>query len=68
MSLLFDKSVPGRHGFRLPKSDVPEPLPLDRSYLREEDAPLCELSELEIMRHFIELSHRNHSIDSGFYQ
>jgi len=67
MSLLFDKSIPGRKGFRLPNSDVPEPPPLDDRYLRQQEAPLCELSELDIMRHFIDLSHRNHNIDSGFY-
>ena len=51
----------------LPASDVPAPPPLDASYLREQDAELCELSELDVIRHFIGLSHKNHSIDTGFY-
>ena len=60
----------GRIGYSLPKLDVPETeleslLPGD--YIRDEDAKLPEVSELDIMRHYTALSKRNHGVDSGFY-
>ncbi|MDA0990377.1 MAG: aminomethyl-transferring glycine dehydrogenase subunit GcvPB [Verrucomicrobia bacterium] len=67
MAVIFEKSIPGRQGVRFPASDVPEPPTLEARYLRETDTQLCELSELDVMRHFIGLSHKNHSIDTGFY-
>lgn len=39
----------------------------DKSYLREQDARLPEVSELDLVRHFTNLSRRNHGIDNGFY-
>lgn len=42
-----------------------EILPAD--YIREEEAELPEVSELDIMRHYTALSKRNHGVDSGFY-
>jgi glycine dehydrogenase subunit 2 len=63
--LIFDLSSPGRQGFSLPESDVPvQPLP--RGLVRD-DLPLPELSELDVVRHFVRLSQLNHSIDTGFY-
>ncbi len=67
MSVIFEKSIPNRRGVTLPASDVPPPAPIPQQYRRGKDAALCELSELDIMRHFIALSQRNHSIDTGFY-
>ncbi len=67
MSVIFEKSVAGRKGVRFPESDVPEAPPLEAQYLRGADAELCELSELDVMRHFVALSQKNHSIDTGFY-
>ena len=66
---LYEQSVPGRVGYALPKVDVPAK-PLDGllgvAPLRAE-LPLPEVGELEVVRHFIKLSHRNHAIDVGFY-
>lgn len=68
--LIFEISSPGRIGFSLPEMDVPE---LDLAellpdgYLREAEAELPEVSELDIMRHYTALSKRNHGVDSGFY-
>lgn len=39
----------------------------DKSYLREQDARLPEVSEMDLVRHFTNLSRRNHGIDNGFY-
>src|SRR6202158_3692871 len=63
--LIFEKSVAGRRGYRLPPLDVPiQPLPFDE--LRE-DLDLPELSELDVVRHFTRLSQLNFSIDTHFY-
>src|SRR6201996_6679326 len=67
--LLFEKSSPGKRGYRLPPLDVPE---ADATELlgdaaRTEAAELPELSEIEIIRHFTRLSTWNYAIDLGMY-
>ena len=64
--LLFERSVPGRRGVRLPALDVPRADPLPADLLRAA-LPLPELSEPEVVRHFTNTSRRNFSIDQGFY-
>jgi len=68
--LLFELSSEGRKGYSLPILDVPE-VPvntlLPKKYQRNEPPSLPELSELEVMRHFIHLSVLNHHVDKGFY-
>ncbi|RFU65676.1 aminomethyl-transferring glycine dehydrogenase subunit GcvPB [Peribacillus glennii] len=68
--LIFEISTPGRIGFSLPEMDVEAVAMEDilpSEYIREEAAALPEVSELDIMRHYTALSHRNHGVDSGFY-
>ena len=69
-SLIFEISKEGRIGYSLPELDVAE-VDLDDllpdEYIREEEAELPEVSELDIMRHYTALSNRNHGVDSGFY-
>jgi glycine dehydrogenase subunit 2 len=67
MSLIFDKSVPGRRGVSLPASDVPQVPEIPAAYRRARDPELCELSELDVVRHFTGLSRKNFGLDSGFY-
>lgn len=67
MKLLFEKSVPGRSGLRVSASDVPTSVHLRQDLLREKDAALPELSELDVVRHFTELSRRNFGVDTNFY-
>src|SRR5690348_16343136 len=64
--LLFELSSPGRTGFSLPDDDVPA-APLPEAALLRENLDLPELSEVDVMRHFVRLSQMNYSIDSGFY-
>ncbi|MEH7356472.1 aminomethyl-transferring glycine dehydrogenase subunit GcvPB [Neobacillus drentensis] len=69
-ALIFELSTPGRIGYSLPEMDIQEVdlggiLP--EGYLRQEEAELPEVSELDIMRHYTALSKRNHGLDSGFY-
>ncbi|MCK5739777.1 aminomethyl-transferring glycine dehydrogenase subunit GcvPB [bacterium] len=68
--LSFELSVPGRKGFELPALDVPEKTRsslIPEKYLRKSTARLPELTEPEVMRHFISLSTLNHHVDIGFY-
>jgi glycine dehydrogenase subunit 2 len=67
MQLIYEKSTPGRSGVRLPASDVPVAAPLPEGLLRKEPAGLPEISELDAVRHFTNLSRRNFSVDTNFY-
>ena len=67
---VFERSRPGRRASTLPPLDVPAVDPaevLDGVALAEEQPVLPEIGELDLMRHFTRLSHRNHGIDVGFY-
>jgi glycine dehydrogenase subunit 2 len=67
MSVIFDKSVAGRRGIRMPELDVPVSQTIPETYRRTTELKLCELSKLDVVRHFTALSHRNFSVDSNFY-
>jgi glycine dehydrogenase subunit 2 len=67
MSLIFEKSVKDRNGVALPVSDVPGRYTIESRYCRLEDAELCELSELDVVRHFTALSRKNYGVDTNFY-
>jgi len=67
VKLIFDKSVPGRRGLRSVASGVPDAAPLPAALRRDDPAELPEVSELDVVRHFTELSRRNFGVDSGFY-
>lgn len=62
---IYELSSPGRIGVRYPDPDVP-PSPFPQDLLRSE-LPLPELSELDVIRHFTNISKLNYSIDGGFY-
>src|SRR6185295_6854977 len=68
--LLFEISQPGRRSALLPACDVPEqPLEdlLPRAALADSLPPLPELAEPELVRHFVNLSTQNMSVDTHFY-
>ena len=67
MKLIFEKSVEGRRGVGLPSSDVDTRADLPEDCRRGETCPLPEVSELEVVRHFTELSRQNFGIDTHFY-
>ena len=66
-STLFEQSVPGRKGYSLPEAGVPEPKPLPEGVSRKALADLPELSEADVVRHFVRLSSWNYNKDAGFY-
>jgi glycine dehydrogenase subunit 2 len=68
--LLFEMSRPGCCAVQLPRCDVPaKPLEtlLPKSALSNAPLPLPELSEPDVVRHFVNLSTRNFSVDTHFY-
>lgn len=68
--LIFEISKKGRRGYRIMKTDVPEIKPSDaipKELLRGEDAMLPEVSEVDVVRHFTNLSDKNYGVDTGFY-
>jgi len=67
VKLIFDKSVPGRRAVRTTDAALGDAIPIDRKMLRDTPAELPELSELDVVRHFTELSGKNYGVDSGFY-
>jgi len=67
--LIFERSSPGKKGYRLPPLDVPE---VDYkkalgSAARPDLGNMPEVSEMEIIRHFTRLSTWNYAIDLGMY-
>jgi glycine dehydrogenase subunit 2 len=69
IATVYELSVPGRHGIDLPESDVPlTDLPAEVLRADCDSAPdLPELSQLDVVRHYVALSERNFGVDSGFY-
>ena len=68
--MIFEQSVEGRKGYRLPAMDVEEK-PLEDFFPSDmiEDNPLVlpEVSEVDVVRHFTNLSNKNYGVDTGFY-
>src|SRR3984885_10664593 len=67
--LIFERGSPGRTGLSLAPLDVPavDPASAFGSLARTEAAGLPEVSEPEVVRHFVRLSQQNFAIDSQFY-
>ncbi|MEO0069333.1 MAG: aminomethyl-transferring glycine dehydrogenase subunit GcvPB, partial [candidate division WOR-3 bacterium] len=66
--LIFEFSHPGRRAWSLPPLDVPEVnLKEEIGDNIREDNQLPEVSEVDLMRHFVRLSVLNHHVEKGFY-
>jgi glycine dehydrogenase subunit 2 len=66
--LLFELSHSGRRTHRLPESDVPtKDDVLPSAAIAAEPPPLPEVGEIDLIRHFVNLSTKNMSIDTNFY-
>jgi glycine dehydrogenase subunit 2 len=68
--LLFELSKPGRRSARVPCADVPQ-TPIEQllpaEMLAASPPPLPELAEPDIVRHYVNLSTQNMSVDTHFY-
>jgi len=67
MQLIYEKSVPGRRAARAPRPTVPIKGLIHPKFLRAKPAELPELPEIEVVRHFTNLSRLNFSVDTHFY-
>ncbi len=67
--LIFELSRPGRKGYELPADnfgvDGAAEIPADLK--RTEPLDLPEVSELDVVRHYTNLSNKNFGVDTGFY-
>lgn len=69
MELIFEKSRSGRVATGVPKSDVPEAAidTIITMSLLNDDVDLPEVAEIDLIRHYTQLSKRNFGVDVGFY-
>jgi glycine dehydrogenase subunit 2 len=68
--LLFEISKPGRRCHRTPPCDVPDRAAralLGADAVSDAPPPLPEVGEIDLIRHYVNLSKRNMSIDTNFY-
>jgi glycine dehydrogenase subunit 2 len=64
--VLYELSKPGRVATTLPALDVPA-ADLPPAHLLRDEVDLPEVSELDLIRHYVRLSQLNWAIDVGFY-
>ncbi len=64
--LIFELSKENRIGYQLPKNEFPK-ISLPKALLRESPANLPEVSELDVARHYTNVSNKNFGIENGFY-
>jgi glycine dehydrogenase subunit 2 len=63
---IFEKSKPGRRGYRIPESDSPVAR-IELPGLRTTPLGLPEMGEQDIVRHYVELAAKNYHVDKGIY-
>lgn len=68
--LIFERSKEGRFAYSLPKREIDNGAVdklLDSKFVRSKKAEFPEVAELDLVRHYTELSNKNFGVDSGFY-
>ncbi|MBR4228667.1 MAG: aminomethyl-transferring glycine dehydrogenase subunit GcvPB [Bacteroidales bacterium] len=66
--LIFELSKPGRRAYTLPASADPSAsFSIPSGLLRAEAPELPEVSEVDVVRHYTNLSQMNFGVDTGFY-
>ena len=65
--LIFENSVPGKCAYSLPELDVPEVDLADVDVPLRKELDFPEVSEGDLIRHYLNISTKNYSIDKGFY-
>ncbi|WP_315166272.1 aminomethyl-transferring glycine dehydrogenase subunit GcvPB [Metaclostridioides mangenotii] len=69
-SLLIDISKKGRKAYSLPQLDI-DNIDLtdmvDADLIKETELGLPEISEVDLIRHYTQLSNKNFGVDTGFY-
>ena len=67
--LIFELSKDGRTGYSLGKAEIPEPAEgsIPANLFRSEAPALPQVSEIDVVRHYTNLSQMNFGVDTGFY-
>ena len=65
--LVFELSKPGRIGFSLPEGGADLSAVLPANIARQSALGLPEVSEVDVVRHYTNLSQMNFGVDTGFY-
>ena len=69
-SLIFDKSKNGCIGYKVSNSTVPEidiEKFIPKNSIRKNDLKLPQVTEFQVVRHYTNLSVKNHHVDKDFY-
>lgn len=68
--LIFEISKPGRRAYKLPPLDV-EAMDLNslipEEFINKDELHLPEVNEVDVVRHYTNLSMKNYGLDTGFY-
>jgi len=64
---IYGKSRRGRNGYHIASRPAEAPRDIPEDYLREGRIGLPEVSEPEVMRHYIDLSGKNHHVDRDLF-
>jgi len=67
--LIFELSRPGRKGYQLPADNLGTDglAAMPAGLLRQNAPELPEVSELDVVRHYTNLSNKNFGVYTGFY-
>lgn len=65
--LIFELSKPGRSGYSLPENEFGKAAEMPESLARKSALKLPEVSEVDVVRHYTNLSQMNFGVDTGFY-
>ena len=68
--LIIELSKKGRKAYSIPKNDVDTidaEKYIPKNVLRKEDPNIPEVYEVDVMRHYTNLSTKNYGVDTGFY-
>ena len=68
--LIFELSHPGRTGYSLPahsSGEAADAAGIPNNLLRKTPLDLPEVSEVDVVRHYTNLSQMNFGVDTGFY-
>lgn len=66
MLTIFERSEKGRRAFTLPTSKIKD-YPIPTEVMTQKETILPEVSEIDIVRHYTELSGKAFGVDNGFY-
>jgi glycine dehydrogenase subunit 2 len=64
---IYGRSRRGRHGYHISSRPAEAPRDIPNEYLRSGRIGLPEVSEPQVMRHYVELSNQNHHVDKDLF-